>query len=204
MRAPNRRPGPGMTDPRPGLGWPRSLRSFAVFLLVVAAIAAGQGGPPGQAPGSTPGEPTAAAQLVRGAEVYAFSCTTCHGASGQGFAEARAAFPTDHYDCSRCHGPLNPPQMTPQQIAQTQTVFSLGRPPALADAAALERFGTAAALHAYLRTTMPRWAPGALDDHAYLDVTAFVLDLAGLLPDGAVLTPETLASIALEAPDAER
>lgn len=142
-----------------------------------------------------------AAQLARGAEVYAFSCTTCHGATGQGFAEARAAFPADHYDCSRCHGPLNPPQMTPRQIADSQTVFSLGHPPGLANAAALARFGTAAGLFAYVRATMPRWYPGYLDDEGYLDATAFVLDLAGLLPaDRAPLTLDTLDTLVLIAP----
>jgi cytochrome c len=152
---------------------------------------------------AAPGEvnPGLVAQLARGAEVYAFSCTTCHGATGQGFEEARAAFPADHYDCSRCHGPLNPPQMTPRQIAESQTVFSLGHAPAVADAAALARFGTAAGLFAYVRATMPRWYPGYLDDQGYLDVTAFVLDLAGLLPaDAAPLTPDTLPTITLVAP----
>jgi mono/diheme cytochrome c family protein len=138
------------------------------------------------------------AQLARGAEVYAFSCTTCHGATGRGFAEARAAFPPDHYECNRCHMPLNPPAMTPLQIEQTQSVFSLGHAPPLADAHALARFGTAQALFAYVRTTMPRWHPGRLDDDAYLDVTAFVLDLAGLLPEGTTLEPDALADVRLE------
>lgn len=152
--------------------------------------------------GSAPAEGVAldprAAQLARGAEVYAFSCTTCHGATGRGFAEARAAFPADHYDCQRCHMPLNPPVMSPLQIEQTQSVFSLGQAPALADAHALARFGTAESLYAYVRATMPRWDPGRLEDAAYLDVTAFVLDLAGLLPQGTTLEPGALGDVRLE------
>lgn len=139
-----------------------------------------------------------AAQLARGAEVYAFSCTTCHGASGRGFAEARAAFPADHYQCQRCHMPLNPAVMTPLQIEQTQSVFSLGHAPALAEPHALARFGTAQGLYAYVRSTMPRWDPGRLEDDAYLDVTAFVLELAGLLPAGTTLEPDALEDVRLE------
>lgn len=123
-------------------------------------------------------------QLERGAELYAFHCTTCHGASGAGFEEARSAFPTDHQSCSRCHMPLNPPVMTPQQIESSQSVFSLGVAPPLNDAAALGRFGTAAALHGYIRATMPRWAPGYVGDEAkYVDILAYVLHLAGRTPE---------------------
>lgn len=150
---------------------------------------------------ATEAQDARAAQVARGAEVYAFSCTTCHGATGRGFAEARAAFPADHYECHRCHIPLNPPAMTPRQIELTQSVFSLGQAPALAERHALARFGTAEALYAYVRSTMPRWDPGRLDDAAYLDVTAFVLDLAGLLPEGATLEPDALGDVRLEVGD---
>jgi len=138
------------------------------------------------------------AQLERGQAVYAFSCTTCHGATGSGFAEARAVFPEDHYHCTRCHMPLNPPVMTQQQIDQTQSVFSLGDAPPLNDPHALARFGNAAGLHGYVRATMPRWDPGRLDDDAYLDVSVFVLHLAGLLPErDDALSLDDLAGVAL-------
>lgn len=178
-------------------------RTRAAWLVALSMVAVAWGalGPAGAEDARQVIEPGLAAQLARGAEVYAFSCTTCHGATGQGFTEARAAFPADHYDCNRCHGPLNPPQMTPQQITESQTVFSLGQPPALADAGALARYGTAAGLSAYVRATMPRWYPGYLEDEAYLDVTAFVLDLAGMLPANATeLTVDTLPTVALVAP----
>ncbi len=168
----------------------------ATVLLVTIAMVVAVSNPGSSAESAAPVE----SQLERGQAVYAFSCTTCHGATGQGFDEARAAFPADHYDCTRCHGPLNPPVMSVEMIAQTQTVFSLGNAPALADGEALSKYGSAAGLYAYVRATMPRWDPGRLDDDAYLDVTAFVLHLAGLLPEGAPeLTHEGLVAFDLAA-----
>lgn len=120
----------------------------------------------------------AGAQIERGREAYDFHCTTCHGATGAGFAEARAAFPADHYDCWRCHGPGNPAVMTPRQIEATQTVFSLGRAPALDAGSTIDRFGSADRLFAHVRATMPRWSPGRLDDETYLDLVVYVFSLA--------------------------
>ncbi len=162
----------------------------------------------GMAAGQETDDPVAsdahARQLARGEAVYAFNCTTCHGATGRGFAEARAAFPEDHYDCFRCHGRRNPPQMTPQEIAVRQTAFSLGEAPPLDDPQAFVRFGTAAGLYAYVRATMPRWDPGRLDDEAYLDVVAYVLHLAGILRESEVVTPATLDATPLGVPEGQR
>ncbi len=143
--------------------------------------------------------PSLAAQVERGEAVYAFHCTTCHGATGRGFEEARSVFPADHYHCIRCHAPSNPPVMTQRQIDQTQSVFSLGDPPPVNDPHSLARFGTAAGLHGYVRATMPRWNPGWLDDDDdYLDVTVFVLHLAGMLPEhDEALSVADLAHLAL-------
>ena len=173
------------------------------MLLALSLVPSGRADGSNGARTDASGPHSLAAQLERGQAVYAFSCTTCHGATGQGFAEARSAFPADHYECVRCHGPLNPPVMSPEMIAQNQSVFSLGNAPGLADAEALTTYGTAAGLYAYVRATMPRWDPGRLDDDAYLDVTVFVLHLAGLLPDGApAVTREGLAALDLgPAPD---
>ena len=196
------------TQPQPRLATLLASASSVLLLVVVLVFTAANAGEPSNTPGREPttaagSDPeradAAEAQRERGAAIYAFSCTTCHGATGAGFAEARAAFPADHYDCIRCHGPLNPPQMTPQQIQVSQTAFSLGVAPPLADADALARFGNAEALFAYVRATMPRWDPGRLDDDAYLDVTAFVLHLAGIRPSDAPLRYETLAAVPLSA-----
>ncbi len=171
------------------------------MLLALALTPSGRADGSNGAPSGSSDPDTLTAQLERGQAVYAFSCTTCHGATGQGFEEARAAFPEDHYDCIRCHGPLNPPVMSPAMIVQTQTVFSLGNAPALDDAEVLSKYGSAAGLYTYVRATMPRWDPGRLDDDAYLDVTAFVLHLAGLLADDAsALTHEGLATVGLGSP----
>ena len=170
-------------------GWLTAGAGVVCFVALAVALAGERG-----ADGASTAQVD---QLARGQAVYAFSCTTCHGATGQGFAEARSVFPADHYDCFRCHSPRNPAQMTPDEIALHQTVFSLGDAPPLADPHALARFGTAAGLYGYVRATMPRWDPGRLDDEAYVDVVAFVLELAGLLPEGVVLTPSTMPAVPL-------
>ena len=156
----------------------------AAALLLMTLVIVSAGAPRSNADASDgPRGPSLAAQLERGQAVYAFSCTTCHGATGRGFEEARSVFPDDHYHCIRCHAPSNPPVMTQQQIDQTQSVFSLGDAPSVNDPHALARFASAAGLHGYVRGTMPRWDPGRLDDDAYIDVTVFVLHLAQMLPE---------------------
>jgi mono/diheme cytochrome c family protein len=77
-----------------------------------------------------------------------------------------------------------------------RNAFSIGVPPPLAGEA-LGHFGTAAALHAYLRAAMPRYAPGTLSEESYWDVTAFLLELSGKLPPGLTLSPENAESIRL-------
>ena len=57
------------------------------------------------------------------------------------------------------------------EIMGSVMAFSLADPPPLAEPGRLLRFGTAAGLLGYVRATMPRWAPGSLDDGAYLDVS---------------------------------
>ena len=138
------------------------------------------------------------AQASRGAAIYAFSCAACHGGGGQGFAEAVAAFPPDYQQCTRCHQPQNAAQMPGSQVGLSVMAFSLGDPPPLMDAERLARFGTAAGLYHYVRATMPRWAPGSLDDEAYLDVTSHLLRLAGLLADEEALSAAQLAGQRLE------
>lgn len=173
--------------------WPLLLAAASLMVLASALVSvAGQRMPDPSAPRLAGLE----AQLERGRDVYAFSCTTCHGVSGQGFAEARSAFPADHYHCSRCHMPLNPAAMTPAEIELAQSVFSLGDPPPLDDVAALARFGSAAGLYGYVRATMPRWDPGRLSDEAFLDATAYVLHLAGVALEDE-LTFENAAALEL-------
>lgn len=157
--------------------WWAATAGVLLTVLLVAMSPAEAEGPAGEA-ADVAQLRVAGAQIERGREAYDFHCTTCHGATGAGFAEARAAFPADHYDCWRCHGPGNPAVMTPRQIETTQTVFSLGRAPALDAGSTIDRFGSADRLFAHVRATMPRWNPGRLDDETYLDVVVYVLSLA--------------------------
>lgn len=158
-------------------GWLAAVGAFVAALAVLSTAVAEGPGPAGPAIDASRLR-VAGAQLERGREAYDFHCTTCHGATGAGFAEARAAFPADHYDCSRCHGPGNPPVMSRSQIEATQTVFSLGRAPALDAGSTIDRFGSADRFFAHVRATMPRWSPGRLDDETYLDLVVYVLSLA--------------------------
>lgn len=114
-----------------------------------------------------------------GAVLYAYHCAACHGDTGQGFAEARSVFPASHQTCTRCHRPANPPTMAPEAIRENN-VFGIGEAPALlGDVSALDRFGSAAALKAYISATMPRPFPGTLSDIEYDQVVAFLMEAEG-------------------------
>jgi mono/diheme cytochrome c family protein len=166
----------------------------AVMWGTLMAVVLTAGGPTSTA---APPAEAPADLAARGAELYAFNCSTCHGATGGGFDEARAAFPDDHRDCVRCHGPRNPAVMTPHEISIYQTAFSLGEAPPLTDAEALARYGTAGALYRSIRATMPRWYPGRLSDEEYRAITAHVLRLSGLWPSGATDDPDGLDDVPL-------
>ncbi len=145
---------------------------------------------------TTPVGPSAQAQ--RAAELYLLSCATCHGDTGLGFAEAVSAFPEDHRYCAQCHHPQNSATMPGSQIGLSTMAFSLGDPPPLAERERLERFVTAGALYHYIRAAMPRWAPGSLDDEAYLDLTSHLLRLVGVMSEDETLTHEALDGFRLE------
>lgn len=130
--------------------------------------------------------------LVRGRDVYMFHCAACHGAAGAGFEEARTAFPQNHRNCLRCHRANNPARMSLEEIDRLGSAFSIGTPPALNGAGLPARFGGPTGLLAYVRATMPRWAPGSLDEADLRDATAYVLALAGALPDDTDLTLDRL------------
>jgi len=173
---------------RPRRAWRGVL---AAFTLGVTVVSLALGTPAARADDD-------GTQAARGAAIYAFSCAVCHGATGQGFAEAVVAFPADYRDCAACHQPTNAPQMPGSQVGLATMAFSLGDPPALAEPGRLSRFGTGGALLHYLRATMPRWAPGSLDDGAYLDVTTHLLRMVGALGDDETLDRDGVDAWRLE------
>ena len=121
-------------------------------------------------------------QITQGAELYDWHCAVCHGDSALGFAEAKSAFPEDHQHCTRCHRSNNPKIMAKMSITPKNS-FALGDPPALQGEGTLQAFPNAAALHTYIRATMPRYEPGRLSDEEYWAITAFLLALHGPSPD---------------------
>jgi hypothetical protein len=133
-------------------------------------------------------------QVRRGADLYALNCAVCHGGSGLGYEEARAAFPEDHRTCTRCHRPGNPRVMSFDEMNErVHDLFDVGDPPALRGAGALVAFPNAAALSAYNRATMPRYEPGRLRDDEYLAITAFLLAVNGRWDAHVELTPDAAA-----------
>ena len=121
-------------------------------------------------------------QVLRGAELYDWNCAVCHGDTALGYAEAKLAFPEDHRHCTYCHKTNNPKIMATMPITPKNS-FAIGDPPALRGDGTLQTFPNAAALHAYIRATMPRYEPGRLSDDEYWAITAFLLSLHGTAPD---------------------
>ena len=135
----------------------------------------------------------ARAQSARGADLYKLRCAVCHGATGQGLAEARLAFPEDHRRCSRCHKQGNPALMADPFI--DNNMFDVGDAPGLVGEAELAAFPNAAVLYSYIQAAMPRHAPGTLTDQEYWDVAAHVLRLNHALPEGVTLTEQNAATL---------
>lgn len=126
-------------------------------------------------------------QVRTGAALFDFHCSSCHGDSASGFAEAKLSFPEDHRTCTKCHRTSNPPQMSMDSM-RYNFAFDIGNPPALRGPGVLAHFGNALALDAYLRATMPRPFPGSLADEDYWAITAFLLVANGAdLPYGISL-----------------
>lgn len=123
--------------------------------------------------------------LADGAELFAWNCAVCHGASGGGLEEAKLAFPADHRDCTRCHRPSNRIVQPLDQPFNDHDMFAIGEPPALhalagaSNPTPLAAVAPPEALFAFLVSTMPRYDPGRLRSDEYRALTAFLLDLNG-------------------------
>jgi hypothetical protein len=136
------------------------------------------------------------AQVLQGADLYYENCAVCHGDTAQGLEEARLVFPEDHQKCEHCHKRGNPPQMSLEHM-NYRNAFSIGNAPALKDAEALKKWGSALGLNAYISAAMPRPFPGSLEKENYWAITSFLLEINGLLPKDMVLTADNAALISL-------
>lgn len=127
-------------------------------------------------------------QVEAGALKYWGVCMACHGDKGQGLTdEWRDAFGAEDRNCwqAGCHGYDHPPQGF--LIPKDQVM------PAVATLGSLTRFKNAQELYDFIHASMPWWDPGQLTEEEAWQVTAYILSMRKVLPDGLVLD-ETNAS----------
>ncbi len=133
-------------------------------------------------------------QVQRGAESYDLVCSNCHGNTGLGIEEGRKEFLPEHQKCEKCHRPFNAAKLIDVEISD-KNAFNIGNPPALNGT--IQKFGSAAGLYTYIKTTMPRYAPGNLTEQEYLDITAFLLVMNKSLSKESTLTIENIQEFLL-------
>jgi cytochrome c len=113
------------------------------------------------------GLPSGSGSVAQGRRVYAARCAVCHGAQGQG-------------------GPMD-------RLAGGQGTLASERP--------IKTVGSywpyATTLFDYVRRAMPFDAPQSLSADEVYAVTAFVLYLNAIVPEGAVLDAAALPAIAM-------
>lgn len=129
-------------------------------------------------------------QLERGQLQYYQVCLACHGNWGQGLTDEwrETGFRAD-MNCweSKCHAPNHPPHG-----------FEIPREmPALLGVTALSTLSDAAQLYQVIYQSMPWWDPGSLTSDEALDLTAYLMDARGELPEGIVLNENNLAAFPL-------
>ncbi len=129
-------------------------------------------------------------QAVRGAEVYAMRCITCHGDRGQGLTlEWRLTWDEEHQNCAKpkCHGRDNPEGFyLPNMYA-----------PAIVGPGTLSKFTTARDLFAFIHTAMPFQEPGILPQEDYWALTAYLLRQNGITLPGAEVGEDNASAILL-------
>lgn len=129
-------------------------------------------------------------QLERGQLKYYQVCLACHGNWGQGLTdEWRETGFGEDMNCwqSKCHAPNHPPQG-----------FEIPREmPPLLGITALSTISNAQQLYQIIYQTMPWWDPGSLTSDEAVDLTAYLLDARGELPDGIELTQDNLEAFPL-------
>ena len=155
------------------------IAGFAVFLLACAEPVQAQS-PYGIGRAATPAEiagwnididrngnglPPGSGSVGRGREIFDQQCAACHGAKGEGGIGDRLA---------GGQGTL----ATPKPV---RTVGSY--------------WPYAPTLFGYIRRAMPQNAPQTLSNDDVYAVSAYILNLNGLLPSDATLTAKTLSAI---------
>lgn len=112
-----------------------------------------------------------------GADLFYRRCSVCHGKTGLGLEEARAAFPESHRRCTQCHKSGGPQLlMVP---FNDNNMFDVGTAPALRGPGTLPAFSDSASLRRYIQAAMPRHAPGSLTEAEAAAITAFIEELRG-------------------------
>src|SRR6478609_6587184 len=155
------------------------IAGFAVIALACATSAQAQG-PYGIGRAATPAEiagwnididrygnnlPPGSGSVAHGQEVFAQQCAACHGAKGEGGVGDR----------------LVGGQGT---IATAKPIKTVG-----------SYWPYAPTLFDYIRRAMPQNAPQSLTNDDVYAVSAYILNLNGLLPSDATLDARTLAAI---------
>ncbi len=124
-----------------------------------------------------PEEPT---QVELGAHVYYQVCMACHGDKGQGLTEEWRLVWEEDYNCwqSECHGNNHPPHGFSFPRTCCQAVIGPNT---------LSTYKNGQELFTYVSDTMPWWNPGYLTTEEFWQVTAFLMNRNGVLPEDVTL-----------------
>jgi len=136
-----------------------------------------------------PPTPAAPDQVHPGEMVFWGMCSSCHGDRGQGLTdEWRDSFGKEDMDCwkSGCHG-TDAPQNS-FQIPETGA-------PAVAGAGSLLRYSNSYELRIYIRENMPLFPSGSLSPEQSWDLTAYILQMNEVQPEGLILGHTNAAAI---------
>ena len=135
-------------------------------------------------------------QADLGEQDYYQICLACHGNWGQGLTdEWRETGFTDDANCwqSKCHAANHPAHG-----------FEIPREmPPILGRGALSGINNAEELYQVILETMPWWDPGQLSVEQSLNLTAYLLEARGELPEGVVLTTSNLSAFTMHAPAPE-